>query len=200
MLLYLNDETWLTQGDVLERDVRAGLNAAKHANANAGRLSRFRLGAAEMASGKKSQSKEKIKIILAHENDPKKGGCEFDKFFVNTPEGLVKAGIYSDVAIALHTKPHRDVSLALLAKAFGATKTGRPSVRDDMQKRLSDVQELVFPDAPQKLPGSRPSIGLGQQVSSGTELGGDATCEGGGLLIQEVQVEVHPAGPSSANQ
>merc|ERR1719424_989988 len=70
MLLYLNDETWLTQGDVLERDVRAALNAAKHANANAGRLSSFRLGAAEMASGKKSQSKEKIKIILAHENDP----------------------------------------------------------------------------------------------------------------------------------
>ena len=170
MLLYLNDETWLTQGDVLERDVRAALNAA---NANAGRLSRFRLGAAEMASGKKSQSKEKIKIILAHENDPKKGGCAFDKFFVNTPEGLVKAGIYrcerfellssegppsvpspvaSDVAIALHTKPHRDVSLALLARAFGATKTGRPSVRDGPQAgrgtvHMQDVQ-VTMPERP----------------------------------------------------
>ena len=126
--------------------------------------------------------------------------CE--RFELLSSEGppSVPSPVASDVAIALHTKPHRDVSLALLAKAFGATKTGRPSVRDDMQKRLSDALESDFPDAPQELPGSKPSIGLGQKVSSVTELGGDATREGGGSLIQEVQVEVHPAGPSSADQ
>ena len=95
MLLYLNDETWLKQGDVLERDVRAALDAAKHANAYAGRLRSFRLGGlAELVSSKKPRSEEQIKIILAHENDPKKGGCTFDKFFINTPEGLVQSGIY----------------------------------------------------------------------------------------------------------
>ena len=113
---------------------------------------------------------------------------------------LFPSPVASDIAIALHTKPHRDVSLALLAKAFGATKTGRPSVRDDMQKRLSDALASDFPDAPLELPGSTPSLGLGQKVSSGTALGGDATHTVGGSLIQEVQVEVHPAGPSGANQ
>ena len=39
-----------------------------------------------------------------------------------TPQGLIDEGIYKEVAIALHTPPHRAVSLALVAHALGATK------------------------------------------------------------------------------
>ena len=38
------------------------------------------------------------------------------------PSKLIEAGIFADMAIALHTAPHRNVSLALLAQALGATK------------------------------------------------------------------------------
>ena len=57
-----------------------------------------------------------------HEADPAKGGCEFGTFFGTTPQGLIDKGIYKDIAIALHTPPHRAVSLALVAQALGATK------------------------------------------------------------------------------
>ena len=38
------------------------------------------------------------------------------------PQGLIEEGIYKEIAIALHTPPHRAVSLALVAQALGATK------------------------------------------------------------------------------
>ena len=65
MLLYLNDKTWVEQGDVLERDVRA---------------------AREGQSG--------LKIVMVHENDPKKGGCDFGLMFSTTPQELIDGGIY----------------------------------------------------------------------------------------------------------
>ena len=65
MLLYLNDKTWVEQGDVLERDVRT---------------------AREGQSG--------LKIVMVHENDPKKGGCDFGLMFSTTPQELIDSGIY----------------------------------------------------------------------------------------------------------
>ena len=65
MLLYLNDKTWVEQGDVLERDVRT---------------------AREGQSG--------LKIVMVHENDPKKGGCDFGLMFSTTPQELIDGGIY----------------------------------------------------------------------------------------------------------
>ena len=54
---------------------------------------------------------------------PAKGGCEFGTFFGTTPQGLIDEGIYKEIAIALHTPPHRAmISLALVAQALGATK------------------------------------------------------------------------------
>ena len=64
MLLYLNEKTWIEQGDVLERDVRA---------------------AREGQSG--------LKIVMVHENDPKKGGCDFGLMFSTTPQELIDGGI-----------------------------------------------------------------------------------------------------------
>ena len=65
MLLYLNEKTWVEQGDVLERDVRT---------------------AREGQSG--------LKIVMVHENDPKKGGCDFGLMFSTTPQELIDGGIY----------------------------------------------------------------------------------------------------------
>ena len=65
MLLYLNHHTWVEQGEVLERDVRA---------------------ARQLQAG--------LKVIMVHENDQEKGGCEFGDFFGTTPQELIDDGIY----------------------------------------------------------------------------------------------------------
>lgn len=63
-----------------------------------------------------------LPIVLAHENDPKCGGCEFGRFFQITPFDLIEAGLYETLACELYPGDgHREVSLALLAKALGAT-------------------------------------------------------------------------------
>ena len=72
--------------------------------------------------GAGAASTNKIRIVLVHEADPAKGGCEFGAFFGTTPQGLIDEGIYKDIAIALHTPPHRSISLTLVAQALGATK------------------------------------------------------------------------------
>ena len=65
MLLYLNKDTWVEQGEVLERDVRA---------------------ARKLQPG--------LKIVMVHENDKEKGGCEFADLFGTTPQELIDDGIY----------------------------------------------------------------------------------------------------------
>ena len=65
MLLYLNTDTWVEQGEVLERDVRA---------------------ARKVQAG--------LKVVVVHENDKEKGGCEFGDFFGTTPQELIDDGIY----------------------------------------------------------------------------------------------------------
>ena len=65
MLLYLNKATWVEQSEVLERDVRA---------------------ARKVQAG--------LKVVLVHENDKEKGGCEFGDFFGTTPHELIDDGIY----------------------------------------------------------------------------------------------------------
>ena len=65
MLLYLNKDTWVEQGEVLERDVRAA---------------------------RKLQAD--LKVVLVHENDKAKGGCEFGDLFGTTPQELIDDGIY----------------------------------------------------------------------------------------------------------
>ena len=46
-----------------------------------------------LAEQVKQARKDKLKIVMAHENDPDRGGCLFSKFFETTPqeraEGLV---------------------------------------------------------------------------------------------------------------
>ena len=64
---------------------------------------------------------------MIHENDVQRDGCEFEHFFVTTPQDLIDAGLYTSIALAFHPTPHREVSLALAAKSLGAVKA-KPTV------------------------------------------------------------------------
>ena len=90
-------------------------------------------------SDNRKRKDEEIKIVMVHENDVSKGACDFDSFFGRTPQGLIDQGIYKEIAIALHTAPHRAISLALVAQALGATKDAARLVarRSSIKKKLS---------------------------------------------------------------
>ena len=94
LLLLLNTQTWLgAEGEALAELVRW------------------------------SRSTGDDEIIMVHENDAARGGCEFGHLFSTTPPDLLDDGIYSSIAIALHAPPHRAVSLAQVAQACGALPT-----------------------------------------------------------------------------
>ena len=50
----------------------------------------------------------RLPIVLAHENDPQRGGCPFSRFFKTTPQELVSGGLYDALAIAFFCGPHRE--------------------------------------------------------------------------------------------
>jgi hypothetical protein len=121
-ILYLNKDTWVKQGELLERDVRAtGSFDPHHHGAGHGLAAALHLPHLGHAAHD-SPGETPIKIILVHENDQAKGACDFGVFFGTTPQSFINEGIYKEIAIALHTPPHRAVSLALVAQALGATK------------------------------------------------------------------------------
>ena len=95
---------------------------------------------------------------MVHENDPSKNGCEFGTFFATTPQGLIDEGIYKEIAIALHTPPHRAVSLALVAQALGATKD---AARQAARLGRGNVNRSSFSSA------SASSAGGGAEAAAG---------------------------------
>ena len=97
-----------------------------------------------------------IRVVLVHERDPTRGGCEFGSFFLTTPQDLISDGLYARVAIALHSGQHRTVSLCLFALEVGAVRYhmkealwSRGKAGMDAAKRK--VAELREPPAPTKL-------------------------------------------------
>ena len=81
------------------------------------------LGAAgvELAEELRVARDAKVPIVMCHENDPERGGCEFARFFGTTPQDLIDHGLYTTLAFAAYPgMEHRVASLALLAKAIGA--------------------------------------------------------------------------------
>jgi len=69
----------------------------------------------------------KVKVIMVHENDAARGGCDFGIFFDGrTPQDLLKDGIYNALALALYPGPFWPVSVALVAQShLGAGKGGK---------------------------------------------------------------------------
>ena len=41
-----------------------------------------------------------LEIIMVHEVDEARGGCEFARFFQSTPQDLIEDGLYRNIAIA----------------------------------------------------------------------------------------------------
>ena len=73
-------------------------------------------------------------ILMLHENDPAKYGCEFSVFFDGrTPSDLMQEGIYSALALALYPGEFQATSVALAALALGATEV---SPRARLKARL----------------------------------------------------------------
>ena len=106
-LLYLNDETWLGQDG------------------------------SQLADQVQLAQKKGLKIVLAHEVDPARGGCEFSTFFRSTcaadpcslsplrprraarlalrrPSHLIDSGLYSRIAVAMHPGQFRLVRRSTL--------------------------------------------------------------------------------------
>jgi len=98
MLLYLNQSTWTSEG------------------------------AEALAEQVRAARRARLPIVMAHENEAKRGGCIFGHFFEVSPRDLIADGLYHDLAVGCHSDPHRKVSLALLAKALGATNRTARSV------------------------------------------------------------------------
>ena len=110
---------------MLERDVRLTNNFAHGfahelggglarvgSNMGVGGLVRMGSNLAEGINktvGSADARKQVFQLVMVHENDPSRGGCDFGAFFGTTPQGLVDEGIYKEIAIALHTAPHRGV-------------------------------------------------------------------------------------------
>ena len=84
MLLYLNKNTWLE--DDGER----------------------------LAEQVKQAREDKLKIVMAHENDPTLGGCAFDRMFEVTPQELIKDGLYRDLARSFFHGAYREAQLAIM--------------------------------------------------------------------------------------
>jgi hypothetical protein len=62
-----------------------------------------------------------MRIVMLHENDPKRGGCAFARFFQTTPGDLIDAGLFDRLAVAMHAREYRQVSMLMAAKAIGAS-------------------------------------------------------------------------------
>ena len=68
-----------------------------------------------------------VPVLLLHENDPSKGGTEFNIFFHTTPDDLINGGLFFDIAIPLYFSP-RDmaVSREMALKALRKWEVTKP--------------------------------------------------------------------------
>ena len=60
-----------------------------------------------LAEQVKQAREDKLKIVIAHENDPDLGGCQFSRFFEVTPQELIAGGLYRDLAKSCFPGRHR---------------------------------------------------------------------------------------------
>jgi len=77
-------------------------------------------------------------IVMCHETDPDKGGCEFVRFFATTPQELISAGIYKPLAVYMaRGAEYREISHAMLAQKLGGKEPPK-----SMHKRLQQWRSL----------------------------------------------------------
>ena len=113
-------------------------------------------GAEPLAEQVRAARRARLPIVMAHENDAVRGGCVFGRFFEVTPRDLIADGLYDDLAVGCHADPHRQVSLALLAKALGATQqTVDSSVRVALSRLARRTTAKAQPSGDDFLPPPR---------------------------------------------
>jgi len=80
-----------------------------------------------------------LPIVMAHENDEAKGGCEFSTFFGSTPQDLLDSNLYGPLALAIYPSFSLlwPVSVALVAQQLGATVASRRARRHSFQTALT---------------------------------------------------------------
>ena len=93
-----------------------------------------------LAEQVKQAREDELPIVMAHENDPDRGGCLFAKFFETTPQELIDGGLYSDLARSCFSGVHREVPPPALAShqpdptaagaCFGGALRGSSGGRD----------------------------------------------------------------------
>jgi len=63
-----------------------------------------------------------VQVIMVHENENARGGCDFGIFFDGrTPQDLLQGGLFKALALALYPGVFWPVSAALVANVMGAT-------------------------------------------------------------------------------
>ncbi|EOD25493.1 hypothetical protein EMIHUDRAFT_367322 [Emiliania huxleyi CCMP1516] len=144
---------------------------------------------ARLAEQVKQARQDRLKIVMAHENDPDLGGCLFSRFFEVTPQErageLIADGLYKDLARSCFPGPHHPVSLALLAKDLGATPARSGSVAS-MSRLSASIAEH----------GSRLVRKISRSSSATATIAGDGT--GGEATVSVDSVE--PAASAEAAQ
>ena len=85
----------------------------------------------------------KMPILMLHENDPEHGGCAFDEFFITTPQQLIQAGLFKQLALALQPPPFQAASAALIARALGAVDLGGPSAIASLRGSTRRVRKML---------------------------------------------------------
>jgi hypothetical protein len=90
-------------------------------------------------------------VVMAHENDPALGGCEFARFFSTTPQDLIDDGLYKALAFACYPGEHHAVSMALLAKALGAVPQAAVSFSDLSSSTIGRLSGQASSLSPSKL-------------------------------------------------
>jgi len=108
-----------------------------------------------------------LSIVLAHETDEARGGCEFGLFFQTTPQELIAGGLYAKIAVAFQPGAHRDVSYCLLAKDLGATRNRLGEVlATKIEQRSQEARQRVVAAAQPVVLLSRRSSSLVSRASS----------------------------------
>jgi hypothetical protein len=94
------------------------------------------------------QMKDKVKnviqsgmnIVLIHEQDPDRGGLEFQFIITQTPNELLGLKLYNDMALPLHTfEAYRMLGLRQVLGKMGA----RPQLHGVLRQRLHEIGQFI---------------------------------------------------------
>lgn len=84
-----------------------------------------------------------LPVVMAHEKDPERGGCDFARFFWATPADLLDSGLFQALAFAVYPGPrHRAVSLARIGTALGAVPVESGSISETSRRAIRRVSQI----------------------------------------------------------